>query len=90
MSRKRPWIAKLWPSTLRTVNWVCITPPGAEPGPKNWVRTVTLTVDLDGREIVTHLTSDEARAIADRLMRQANAIDAAKFEAEQQLIKEPK
>lgn len=80
MPRKKPWFTRITRPLTSTVNWICagVTPEGRsyyrQPGQKT-ARMVVLTTDLDGRDVVTLLTPNEARALAYRLVRQAAEVD---------------
>jgi hypothetical protein len=75
--RKRPWFARITDHIGGAVNWICAGTdrtyyPEADAPFARWVQ---LTTEVDGREIITLLTPREARALAYRLVQQADRVD---------------
>lgn len=78
---------KMWRTVLASlpVTWACYNPHTYEPNASTrngpWARLLRLnTRTLDGRELQTLLTPRQARKLARRLDRQADAIDKANRE----------
>ncbi|AEW92972.1 MULTISPECIES: hypothetical protein [Streptomycetaceae] len=74
---KAPWFPRV---TRLAVNWTCADTHTRDyfKGPDApFSRMVTWTTDLAGRELITVMTPNEARAIAYHLARQADAADQA-------------
>lgn len=77
--RKHPWFLRIAGRVGSAVTWICAGTDRTyyKESDAPFARWVQLTLDHEGREMITLLSPREARALAYRLTQQAGAVDEA-------------
>lgn len=83
MTRKKTWYAKLHQYLTQNVSWTCVTHEemGRDAnGHDIFGRYVTMITDLDGRDVITRMSPDNARSVGELMIKIADKVDAMNAE----------